>query len=335
MQQAIKPELTQGQAWASRLSTVMAVGALIVVACMAFVGVEVSRVLDHRAEVLADGKRDTANLTSSLLQHAELTFRIADALLLATRSRVEQRALTSDDWSSIKSWIDDETHQSGQFSALTVIGSDGRSVISSIGRAGLNLADREFFIYHRDHDDRELRIGVPVQARSSSSWLIPVTRRVNRPDGSFGGVVLAGINPQIFQDLYDRLDVGANGTILLASMNAKLLVRRPFVATNVGRDLADSSTFRALQNSPAGSLEIVAATDGVRRFNSYEQGKTYPIVVAVAQDLEELLAPWRAATMRRGGRSGRDRGPDADPRRHHLAHDTGVGDAGRRAPPGQ
>ena len=35
------------------------------------------------------------------------------------------------------------------------------------------------------------------------------------------------------------------------------------------------------------------------RFNSYEQGQTYPIVVAVAQNMDELLAPWKASAIRR------------------------------------
>jgi PAS domain S-box-containing protein len=131
-----------------------------------------------------------------------------------------------------------------------------------------------------------------------------VTRRFDRPDGSFGGIVVAVISPRYFQEFYDRFDIGSNGAILLASLNGKLLVRRPFVEAHVGRDLSRSGIFQQLNKSPVGSLEITSSTDGVRRFNSYEQGKTYPIVVAVAQDPNELLAPWRQSTMHRLGEAG-------------------------------
>jgi len=54
------------------------------------VGLEVSRVVSHRSEVIADARKDTANLTSSLIQHAELTFRTADAVLIGVVERLER-----------------------------------------------------------------------------------------------------------------------------------------------------------------------------------------------------------------------------------------------------
>jgi diguanylate cyclase (GGDEF)-like protein len=54
-----------------------------------------------------------------------------------------------------------------------------------------------------------------------------------------------------------------------------------------------------LQKAPSGSLEIKASIDGVTRFNSYERAQTYPIFVAVAQNMDELLAPWKANAVRR------------------------------------
>jgi hypothetical protein len=164
------------------------------------------------------------------------------------------------------------------------------------------FSDREFFIYHRTHDDLGLHIGNPIRGRRTDGWIIPATRRFNRADGTFGGVAVAAINPQYFQDFYDRLQLGNNGAVLLASMNKTLLVRRPFVEANIGRDMTHSGLFAQLKQAPAGSLEITASIDGVRRLNSYERGHVYPIVVTVAQDVEELLAPWRQSAAARGGR---------------------------------
>ena len=54
----------------------------IAAACAVLIGLETSRIISQRSEALADSRKDTANLTSSLIQQAELTFRTADAILI-------------------------------------------------------------------------------------------------------------------------------------------------------------------------------------------------------------------------------------------------------------
>ncbi len=169
---------------------------------------------------------------------------------------------------------------------------------------GANFSDREYFIHHQATADRAIFIAPPVKGRATGGWIIPVSRRFNRPDGSFGGVVLVAIKAQYFQGLYDQLQLGENGAILLASLSGKLLVRRPFSDANVGRDMKKSGIFQQLKDSPAGSLEIVSSTDGARRLNSYTTGTTFPLVIAVAQDPQELMAPWVQGTQRRLGMAG-------------------------------
>jgi signal transduction histidine kinase len=273
---------------------------LIVLACAVFVGVDAFRIINKRAEVLADADRESSNLASSLILQAELIFRTADALLVAAVFSLEHGGFQPENRSSLKAWFAEEIRHSSQFVTFVVIDRDGKLIISGEGKNDpADLSDREHFIYHRSHEDRDVHIGFPIHGRATNEWVIPVTRRFNRADGSFGGVVVAALNPKIFLQAYERLDIGNNGSILLASLNGKLLVRRPYVEANVGRDLTQGGIFHFLKRAPSGTVEITSSTDGVRRINSYERGKTYPLVVAVAQDPAEILAPWRHDTARR------------------------------------
>lgn len=286
-----------GRSWST---TPLLIAALIALACAAFVAVEVSRAVRLREAIFTDGKKDTVNLTSSLLQHAELTFRTADALLTGTVSSLEHRPPDRDDRRRLKAWFIDELKRMPQLVNLLVVDQEGTLLVSSIAEEGtVNYADRDFFAYHRDSPDRGVRLHAPIRGRASNQWIIPLTRRFNRPDGSFGGVVVAALGTQYFQDFYQRLDVGRNGAILLASLDGPLLVRRPYAESNVGRDMKQSGLFQELKRTPVGSLEITSSTDGVRRFNSYEQSSSLPILVAVAHDVEEMLAPWWQSTIRR------------------------------------
>lgn len=276
--------------------------ALIGLVCAVFIGVETSRLINLRSETLAVGEKETKNLTGSLVQQADLTFRIADAILIAAVDRLERSPPINDDLKNMRAWLAEEERNSSQFVSFLVMDSTGTTLMGTSSEAGpASFSDREYFKYHENSNDRHLQIGKPVKGRVNGEWLIPVTRRFDRPDGGFGGVVVAAVNPQFFQKLYDRLDLGSNGAILLASTNGPLLVRRPFAEAHVGRDMSQSGIFERLKKSSSGSVEIVSSTDGVRRLNSYERGHMYPIVIAVARDMDELLAPWRATAARRVG----------------------------------
>jgi diguanylate cyclase (GGDEF)-like protein len=270
----------------------------IAAACAVLIGLETSRIVSQRSEVLVNSQKDTANLTASLIQHAELTFRTADALLIGIVERLEHESPGPQSRERLRAWFIQEVHHSSQFVSFAVIDTDGAMIVGSAGeKEPGNFSDREFFMYHRTHDDEALHIGNPIRGRLANRWLIPATRRFNRADGSFGGVAVAAINPQYFQDIYDRLELGQNSVVFLVKQDGTLLVRRPFVESNVGRDLAHGRIFTELKQAPAGTYEAVSSADGVRRLTSYEQGHTYPLVVAVGQDKTELLAPWKQRPM--------------------------------------
>jgi diguanylate cyclase (GGDEF)-like protein/PAS domain S-box-containing protein len=276
------------------------IAGFVALACAAVIGLESSRIVTQRADVIADARLDTANLTSSLIQHAELTFQTADAILISIVERLEHETPNAAERPRLKALFAREVSHSPQFISFAVVDSDGAMIVSTFGetRAG-QFSDREYFAYHRANNNDELHIGAPIRGRKAEGWIIPVSRRFNKPDGTFGGVAVATINPRYFQDAYDRLELGQNSAVILVSTSGTLLVRRPFVEANVGRDMTNSVIFAQLKQAPKGSLEIKASIDGVLRFNSYERGHTYPIFVAVAQNMDELLAPWRASTERR------------------------------------
>ena len=272
----------------------------ILLGAVAVLGLSAFNIVSQRAAILADGQRDTANLARSLKQQATLTFSKADALLIGIVDRVEHDGTSPESLERFRIWFRKEVDQSSQFVGFYIVDSFGSMIVTSVGQnARVPLSNREYFKFHQAHIDGALYIGRPVLGSASGEWLIPVSRRLNRPDGTFGGVAVAAINPKYFQNFYNTLDIGKNGAVLLASLDGTLLVRRPFVESNIGRDLTISGIFKQLKKAPRGTIEITASTDGITRLNSYDQDETYPIVVAVAISVDEMLAPWRGYAMRR------------------------------------
>ncbi|WP_186294382.1 bifunctional diguanylate cyclase/phosphodiesterase [Bradyrhizobium guangdongense] len=267
---------------------------------LAVLGLAIVNIVVQRATILSDGKADTANLARSLKQHAELTFRTADAILTAFIERLERDDFDSTGRARLKALFRQEVNQTSQFVSFAVVDANGSLILSSASDdVSQQVSDRDYFAFHKENSGRGLHIGAPVRGRAVKDWLIPATRRFNSVDGSFGGVVVAAINPKYFQEFYESFDLGANGAILLASLDGSLLVRRPFAEANIGRDMSRSGIFNELKRSSRGTVELTASTDGITRINSYERDEAYPFVVAVAKDTRELLAPRYEAASRR------------------------------------
>ena len=180
----------------------------IVVACAVLIGLETSHIVDQRTDVLAASRKDNANLTSSLIQHAELTFGTADAILIGLVERLEHEEINSGAVERLMAWFVHEVGHSSQFINFTVIDDTGVLIAgASDAKEPIRFSDREYITYHRTHDDGGLHIGATIRRRTGKGWIIPVTRRFNRADGTFGGVAVAAIDPQYFQELYDRLQL--------------------------------------------------------------------------------------------------------------------------------
>ena len=55
-------------------------------------------------------------------------------------------------------------------------------------------------------------IGKPVLGHLSGKWAIHIARRLTKSDGSFGGVVLAAVDPTYFTRFYQHADLGEQGS---------------------------------------------------------------------------------------------------------------------------
>jgi diguanylate cyclase (GGDEF)-like protein len=161
-----------------------------------------------------------------------------------------------------------------------------------------NFADRDYFAVHRDGQRPGLYISKPYASPLRNGALtIALSRRINRPDGTFGGIVVGTLSIDYFRALLDGIAVGKRGTAAIIEENGALVCRLPYDPRIVGRDLHDAPLFIQAQTQREGVLTGTAAIDGVRRIFVYRHLAGLPLIVDVAPAEIDVYVPWRYRAM--------------------------------------
>lgn len=166
----------------------------------------------------------------------------------------------------------------------------------------VNVADREYFTSQRDHPGAGLVIAKPVFARISQAWVIPVSRRINRPDGSFAGVAYANIGLEQLGKTFSAIDIGKHGVISLRDDEFGLVARQPepeSIGIGIGQKTV-SAKFRELTQSgqAEGTYIAYAGTDHIERVFSYRKLAALPYYIVVGLAIDDFLAEWREEVIR-------------------------------------
>jgi diguanylate cyclase (GGDEF)-like protein len=158
----------------------------------------------------------------------------------------------------------------------------------------VNVADRDYFRIHRDGRSHGLYISRPYASRLRHGALtIALSRRIERPDGSFGGIVVGTLSIDFFRALLDGIAVGKQGTAAILEDNGTVVCRLPFDPLMIGRDVSDSPLFVKSNAQRDGVLDGAATIDGVRRIYVYRHLANLPLSVDVAPAESDVYGPWQ------------------------------------------
>lgn len=260
-----------------------------------FIGVEGWRAWRDYQQAYASARDSVINLTRATAQHAEDAIRQVDVLTDALRERVEGDGLDHMEVARIHALMKQQAQIIPHLHGLFLYDANGRWVVTDKDGvpSGANNADRDYFEYHRTHSDRRVRIGAVVSSRSTQELIIPVSRRLNNPDGSFAGVLLGTIRVSYFVDYYGDFRIDDRGALVLALRDGTILVRRPFNQDVIGTSLTQSEIFkRYLPQSSEGVAEVKAVVDGTTRLYGYRALSSYPLVVEAGLSRDSYVGPW-------------------------------------------
>lgn len=273
--------------------------AFVVLTCATILGVSGWREWAARETVLKGAETEMANVARSLTQHAEDSLDLLDSGVVGVVSRLEMDGAGPTTITKLGNVLEARKRAVPRIHGLAIIDDQG-NWLTSPGTTGSTLSDDAFFRYHQLSPRREPHVGRPVKSLLEGEWVVTLSRRFNKPDGSFGGVVLATISSGYLAHFYEQFEIGRNSSAALVHGDGLIIARNPSNDKFVGRSVADTPLFRdASLQRPSGVHHFKSPLDGAERVSFFKRSSRYPLVLLATLDKEELLAPWRAAAISR------------------------------------
>ncbi|WP_295432444.1 sensor domain-containing diguanylate cyclase [uncultured Thiodictyon sp.] len=153
----------------------------------------------------------------------------------------------------------------------------------------LSVADRDYFHFHRETPDDQIFISAVRPGRVTGELRFSMTRRIDNPDGSFGGVVLAALDPESFADYFSGLHMGGENLVSLVGTADRLpRARVPKPDPAKWAVPITSPLWSALAQAPTGTFENTSPIDGIFRFFSYHKVDNLPLVMLVGFSRKDL-----------------------------------------------
>ncbi|HQW20556.1 MAG TPA: PAS domain S-box protein [Rhodocyclaceae bacterium] len=246
----------------------------------------------HEREV-ARAEREVANLGRILAEQTARAVQGVDLILRGTEDRLREgraSATLMDDW-SIHNLLYARITGVPQVHVLSQINAEGlhRHSSAEFPVRPIALGDRGYFRVHHDSLDDRIVISPPVLSRLDGKWLLPMTCRINGPGGEFAGVVLAGISPPYFEELYRSIALGEGSEVSLLLRDGTLIAHHPHQEEAIGKAVEG---FPAVANG-ASLPGIERSEEPTATIVGYGEVKGYPLVVRVAVAESAVLADWR------------------------------------------
>nr|WP_200998930.1 sensor domain-containing diguanylate cyclase [Pseudomonas cichorii] len=267
----------------------------IVLVCSSLILATAWQMKQSADERLADAERDVANIVNAAEQQAQDTIRQADYKLRDIVERVESEDMNRAQQLRLHKLMSEDTAVMKSIQGLFIYDEDGNWIANSFSPNVIkkNNSDRDYFIYHRENNDDSIHIGSIVTSRTTGEMVIPVSRRIQYPDGRFAGVALATIPAAYFQRFFERMEVDDTGVIFLALENGDLLARRPAVGTLVVTNISKGEIFsKYLRNSDSGTAIITSVVDDIERIYAYRRLQGLPMVAAAGFSYDYVFANW-------------------------------------------
>lgn len=273
--------------------------ALGVLAPLGMLGVSGLMLLDLRRDAWDRAEQTSKNLVQVIERDIARNIEMYDLSLRAVVDNLKAPGLEAVSPALRQLILFDRAATAQDLGAMVVTDEHGDSLVDAeaVPARKATYADREYFRAHKARADLGLVIGRPQLSRLTGARVVALSRRIDKPDGSFGGVVVGTLKLSYFTRLFDRLQLGRDGRIDLYLRDGTRIVRYPSGEADIGRSAAGSPNFEHFVSAESGSFVARSIRDGIERSYAFTRVADLPLVLDVALSTAEIEAAWRGKAL--------------------------------------
>ena len=233
-----------------------------------------SRLENDRAQLEAQALKQATSISRTYAQYLTRTVEQLDQLSKQIKYSWEH----SDGHLSFRDMVANGLLNIPQFASISIYDENGTAVTTTIPVTKVfTVSDREYFRFHQSHLSDTMLIGKRTIGRLSGKEIIQATRRINKQDGSFGGVLVMGIAPEFFS-LFSE-DPALNQGGILAFIGEDGIER---MWTVNGREVGAH-----VENN----TNALTFPDEQKYFIATRKLNGYPFIALVGLDREQIMLP--------------------------------------------
>ena len=252
---------------------------------------------EHR-QAVDDGVRQNINRSIAFEQYVRRTLEAADLVTRYVGSRFARGAAGGEFAGAPgrPALITGSVARTPTFLSINVIDAGGNIVATSVTRPlpRYDIADNPNFQAHVRSNDGGLRVSHPVFSPLAGQNVLWLTRRLNRPDGSFAGVIAVNILPAQFVAFYRDARVNRTDVMSVIGLDGIIRARRTEGVTQSGQDVRGRGLMAQQREDPNGTHLGASIFDGQTRYFSHRRLADYGLFVAYGVLETDILAPSRA-----------------------------------------
>jgi diguanylate cyclase (GGDEF)-like protein len=276
---------SQHQPWRSAAAVVLPALLLVALAWGAVVAF-----MDHDfANAVNGAQRQNANLALAFEEYSLGTIRSVDQALQFIAREYQEHGKVDP-----QSFAGPGRARPDLLITVSITDAAGQVIVGNTSGGPVSYSDRGYFAHHRDHEGGGLIVSAPVAGRIADRTIIPMSRRIDRPDGGFAGVVVAGVDPAYFGEFFRKMELGRDGMVQLVGLDGATRARRTGTLKTSGKANRHSTLLAQQAIAESGNFVSEGRLEGIRRYTSYRTLREFPLVVAVGTSEEEVLAEYHA-----------------------------------------
>lgn len=259
--------------------------------------------VELRRDAWGKAEQTSQNLLQVVERDIERNFEIIDLSLKAVVENLRVPGVAAADPKLRQMMLFDRAATAKDIGVMLVLDEHGDSLYDAAGYPPrkVNNADRDYFKAHKAREDLGLLISHPLISKLTGVPIVVLSRRIDKPDGSFGGVALVSLKLSYFVRLFDRIGLGSDGAINLYLTDGTRIVRYPYAEADIGVNIAGTANFDRFAKESRGSFVGLSVRDGVQRNYTFTRVGDLPLILNVAMATHEIEGEWRVRAMVIGG----------------------------------